>query len=123
LSGTGSDDVATAPDGPLHGPSEREQQLAWIRRDIAVTAFGVDEHPTISFRTNGIRPGADETEWKVDGELTIRGVTQPVTVGVEFLGGAIDPWGNKASPRGRPTSFDARLEIATAATGQQLSQR
>ena len=57
--------------------------------------FGVDEHPTISFRSTGIRPGADETEWKVDGELTIRGVTQPVTVDVEFLGGAIDPWGNQ----------------------------
>jgi polyisoprenoid-binding protein YceI len=32
---------------------------------------------------------------EVDGELTIRGVTRPVTVEVEFLGGAIDPWGNQ----------------------------
>jgi polyisoprenoid-binding protein YceI len=56
--------------------------------------FGVEDHPTISFRSTGIRPGAGETEWKVDGELTIRGVTRPVTVDVEFLGGAIDPWGN-----------------------------
>jgi polyisoprenoid-binding protein YceI len=57
--------------------------------------FGVEDHPTISFRSTGIRPGAGETEWKVDGELTIRGVTRPVTVDVEFLGGAIDPWGNQ----------------------------
>jgi polyisoprenoid-binding protein YceI len=57
--------------------------------------FGVEDHPTITFRSTGIRPGAGETEWKVDGELTIRGVTRPVTVDLEFLGGAIDPWGNQ----------------------------
>jgi polyisoprenoid-binding protein YceI len=57
--------------------------------------FGVEDHPTISFRSTGVRPGDGETEWKVDGDLTIRGVTRPVTVDVEFLGGAIDPWGNQ----------------------------
>jgi polyisoprenoid-binding protein YceI len=57
--------------------------------------FGVEDHPTITFRSTGIRPGAGESEWKVDGALTIRGVTRPVTVDVEFLGGAIDPWGNQ----------------------------
>jgi polyisoprenoid-binding protein YceI len=57
--------------------------------------FGVEDHPTISFRSTGIRLGDGETEWKVEGELTIKGVTRPVTVDVEFLGGAIDPWGNQ----------------------------
>jgi len=57
--------------------------------------FGVEDHPTISFRSTGVRPGAGESEWKVDGDLTIKGVTRSVTVDVEFLGGAIDPWGNQ----------------------------
>jgi polyisoprenoid-binding protein YceI len=57
--------------------------------------FGTEEHPTISFRSTGIRPGDGETHWKVDGELTIKGTTRPVTVDLEFLGGAIDPWGNQ----------------------------
>ena len=57
--------------------------------------FGVQDHPTISFRSTGIRPGDGETAWKVDGELTIKGTTRPVTVDLEFLGGAIDPWGNQ----------------------------
>ena len=57
--------------------------------------FGVQDHPTISFHSTGIRPGEGETDWKVDGELTIKGTTRPVTVDVEFLGGAIDPWGNQ----------------------------
>jgi polyisoprenoid-binding protein YceI len=57
--------------------------------------FGVEDHPTISFRSTGIRPGDDPTSWKVDGELTVKGTTRPVTVDLEFLGGAIDPWGNQ----------------------------
>jgi polyisoprenoid-binding protein YceI len=57
--------------------------------------FGVEEHPTISFRSTAVRPGAGKNEWKVDGDLTIRGVSRPVTVDVEFLGGAIDPWGKQ----------------------------
>jgi polyisoprenoid-binding protein YceI len=57
--------------------------------------FGVEEHPAITFRSTAVRPGAAENEWKVDGELSIRGVTRPVTVDVEFLGAGIDPWGNQ----------------------------
>jgi polyisoprenoid-binding protein YceI len=56
---------------------------------------GTEEHPTISFRSTGIRPGDGETAWTVDGDLTIKGTTRPVTVDLEFLGGAIDPWGNQ----------------------------
>ena len=57
--------------------------------------FGVEDHPTISFRSTGIRPGDGESSWKVDGDLMIRGITRPITVDVEFLGGAVDPWGNQ----------------------------
>jgi polyisoprenoid-binding protein YceI len=57
--------------------------------------FGVEEHPTITFRSTGVRPGGGENVWKVDGDLTIRGNTRPVTVDLEFLGSGLDPWGNK----------------------------
>jgi polyisoprenoid-binding protein YceI len=57
--------------------------------------FGVEEHPKITFRSTGVRPGEGENDWKVDGDLTIRGNTRPVTVDVEFLGSGLDPWGNK----------------------------
>jgi polyisoprenoid-binding protein YceI len=57
--------------------------------------FGVDEHPTITFRSTAVRPGQGENEWKVDGDLTIKAVTRPITVDVEFNGGAVDPWGNQ----------------------------
>jgi polyisoprenoid-binding protein YceI len=57
--------------------------------------FGVEEHPTISFRSTAVRPAQGESHWQVDGDLTIRGSTRPITVDVEFLGAAIDPWGNQ----------------------------
>jgi len=57
--------------------------------------FSVEDHPTISFRSTAVRPDEGENEWKVDGDLTIKGVTRPVTVDVEFLGAGIDPWGNQ----------------------------
>ena len=57
--------------------------------------FGVEDHPTVGFRSTAVRPGTGENRWQVDGELTIRGVTRPVTVDVEFLGAGIDPWGNQ----------------------------
>ena len=57
--------------------------------------FGAEDHPTITFRSTAVRPAEGETNWKVDGDLTIKGTTRPVTVDLEFLGGAIDPWGNQ----------------------------
>ena len=57
--------------------------------------FGTEEHPTITFRSTAVRPGDRENQWLVDGDLTIRGVTRSITVDTEFLGAAIDPWGNQ----------------------------
>jgi polyisoprenoid-binding protein YceI len=57
--------------------------------------FRVEDHPTISFHSTAVRRGEGGSKWKVDGDLTIRWITRPVTVDVEFLGSAIDPWGNQ----------------------------
>jgi polyisoprenoid-binding protein YceI len=46
-------------------------------------------------RTESDAIGEVESKWKVDGYLTIRWITRPVTVDVEFLGSAIDPRGNQ----------------------------
>ena len=72
--------------------TKEETRDAHMRSD---DFFGVEEHPTITFRSTAVRPGEGENEWKVDGDLTIKGTTRPVTVDVEFLGSNLDPWGNK----------------------------
>jgi polyisoprenoid-binding protein YceI len=56
--------------------------------------FSVDEFPTITFRSTAIRP-AGSTRFEVTGDLTMRGVTQPVVIPVSYLGTAVDPWGNQ----------------------------
>lgn len=53
----------------------------------------VEKFPTITFKSTKVEPSADGTEAKVTGDLTIRGVTRPVTLNVEFLGENKTPWG------------------------------
>jgi polyisoprenoid-binding protein YceI len=55
--------------------------------------FDVENHPTWSFVSTSIKPEGP-TEFKVDGDLTIRGVTKPVTLDVTFEGVVTDPFGN-----------------------------
>jgi len=58
--------------------------------------FDAAKFPTIAF-TAGILSGVngDRTKGKVAGTLTIKGVTKPVVLDVEWLGTATDPWGNQ----------------------------
>ena len=51
----------------------------------------VERHPQITFR-GGVagRPGA--TDFKVKGDLTIRGVTRPAVLDVHYLGRWTTPW-------------------------------
>jgi polyisoprenoid-binding protein YceI len=56
--------------------------------------LAVEEYPTLTFRSTKVelRPtGA----WKVHGDLTVRGVTRPIVLDVEFEGVIQDPWGNQ----------------------------
>ena len=52
--------------------------------------FAADEHPTMTFASTAIRElGSDEYE--ADGDLTINGITMPVTLAVEFSGAIVHP--------------------------------
>ncbi|MEV5826508.1 YceI family protein [Spirillospora sp. NPDC052242] len=63
----------------------------------------VENHPTMTFATKGVR--SEGGDHYVDGELTIRGVTRPVTLEVEFHGVGEDPWG------GTRAGFSATTQI------------
>jgi polyisoprenoid-binding protein YceI len=56
--------------------------------------FDMENHPTIRFVSTGFEQVNDET-FRVTGDLTIKGVTKPVTFDLEYTGTAIDPWGNR----------------------------
>lgn len=54
--------------------------------------FAAEEHPELTFTSTGVRE--EGGEFKVDGELTLRGVTKPVTFDFDFGGFGADPQGN-----------------------------
>ncbi len=54
--------------------------------------FDAPNHPTITFKSQRIEAKGDG-EYVVHGDITIRGVTKPVALDVEFLGTSKNPWG------------------------------
>ncbi len=54
--------------------------------------FDVERHPTMTFRSTKLERAG--SEYKLHGDLTIRGVTRPVVLDLEVGGVAKDPWGN-----------------------------
>ena len=55
--------------------------------------FDVENNPEITFVSTEVGR-ADETTWVITGDLTIKGVTKPVTIDFEQTGSAKDPFGN-----------------------------
>lgn len=54
--------------------------------------FAAEQYPTIDFVSTGVR--VEKGDFKVDGNLTMRGVTKPVTFDLDFGGFGGDPYGN-----------------------------
>jgi len=65
----------------------------------------VEKYPTMTFTSTAVRPRRAE-EYEVDGNLTIRDVTRPVTLDTTFLGVQKDPWG------GNRAGFEAKTEFS-----------
>ncbi|MCZ2481716.1 YceI family protein [Aquirufa nivalisilvae] len=66
------------------------------QRDAHLTSadfFEADKFENISFSSTGIEKSSDD-EFNLLGNLTIKDVTKPVKIHVEFGGVAKDPWGN-----------------------------
>jgi polyisoprenoid-binding protein YceI len=55
--------------------------------------FDVANTPNIEFRSTSVRRGADDSA-QVDGELTVKGITQPVTATGSLTGPVADVMGN-----------------------------
>jgi polyisoprenoid-binding protein YceI len=53
--------------------------------------FEVDKYPTMTYRVLDLR--ADGDKYVADGELTVKDITNPVALQVEFHGVSPDPWG------------------------------
>lgn len=58
--------------------------------------FDVAKYPTITFKASKLTDvNADRTKGKLEGEMTMHGVTKPIVLDVSWFGTVTDPWGNK----------------------------
>jgi polyisoprenoid-binding protein YceI len=87
----GIDSNNTARDGHLKGPD----------------FFSVKEFPTIMFKSTAVKPAGDK-QYDVTGDLTLHGVTKPVTARLELIGSKDLP----AQMGGYKTGFKGRFTLS-----------
>ena len=109
--------IVTAPD-PLQSSVTATVELSSVNtgepnRDNHIRSadfFEVESHPHLTFRSTGVRPDGDD--FLLDGDLTIRGTTKPVTLKLEVNGFGRTP---SAGP-GRASRPAARSTGTTSAS-------
>jgi polyisoprenoid-binding protein YceI len=71
--------------------THNEQRDAHLRN---TDFFATDKHPEMIFESTGI-DRKDSENFRLHGNLTMRDITRPVTLDVEFSGVTKDPWGGE----------------------------
>lgn len=89
--------------------------------------FEVDEYPTMTFGSTAIRHTGG-TSFELDGDLTVRDVTRPITLTGEFLGWGKDPYDNtvfsaEASTTVEREDWDLTWNVAVETGGFLVSKR
>ena len=90
--------------------------------------FEAETYPEITFRSTSAEEVGDDT-YRLHGDLTIKDVTRPVTLDLEFTGAATDPYGlNRAGFEGGTTvdrtnwglTYNAALETGGVLIGEKV---
>jgi polyisoprenoid-binding protein YceI len=89
--------------------------------------FDATSHPNLTFRSTAVRHQGNG-RLELDGDLTIRGVSRPVTLKGQVDGVAVDPWGNQRIAVSASTEVDREAwgltwNQALAAGGVLVSKR
>lgn len=87
--------------------------------------FDAANHPQIIFEGNGMEK-TGEGEYKMNGTLTMRGVSKEITLHVEYGGVMQDPWGNtrtgfSATTKINRKDFGVSFSMVSEAGGIMLS--
>ncbi|MCX5267907.1 YceI family protein [Streptomyces sp. NBC_00199] len=72
--------------------------------------FKTDEFPAMTFRSTSVESAGGD-DYRVTGDLSILGVTKPLTIDLEFNGAAKDPFGNER------VGFEGKAEILRSEWG------
>ena len=87
--------------------TKQEQRDAHVR---SADFLDVENHPVLTFVSTGLK-SQDGDDFVLNGDLTIRGTTQPVELAVEFLGETVDAYGATR------TGFSAKTTISRKSYG------
>lgn len=92
-----------------------------------VIFFEIEKYPNISFKSTSVKKDGDDLE--ITGDLTMKDVTKPVTLKVEFSGITKDPYGNvkagfsfagKLNRKDWGINFNAALETGGVMLGEEV---
>jgi polyisoprenoid-binding protein YceI len=97
---TGVDGIVTVASEPAQSTVEVTIDMASVESGSAdrddhlrsADFFDVEHHPLARFRSTAV--SVDGTRGTITGDLTIKDVSRPVVLDVEYLGYARDPWDN-----------------------------
>jgi polyisoprenoid-binding protein YceI len=90
--------------------------------------FDAETYPELKFESTGMR-SISANEFELTGDLTIRNVTKPVKLGVEYGGLMKDPWGNlkagftlngKINRKEWDLNWNAALETGGILVGEEV---
>jgi polyisoprenoid-binding protein YceI len=104
--------------------TKNEQRNAHLR---SADFFNVEQNPKLKF--SGKKFVAKGDELKLFGELTIAGITKPLTLDIEFGGLAKDPWGGeragfnikgKLSRKEFGMTYNAAMEAGGVVVGDEV---
>lgn len=90
--------------------TRQEQRDAHIK---SADFFDVGNHTVMTFRSTGVR--AEGEDWHVEGELTLKGITKPVTLELELNGFGPDAYG------GTRAGFSAKTVISRSEFGVDIA--
>jgi len=122
-------------DNPLDSHVEVSVEMASINtnnvdRDNHIRSddfFGVAQYPTMTYTSTGVHAEGDH--FVVDGNLTLHGVTRPVSLDLEVNGFGPDPFGGtrsgfsakgEISRKAFDVKFDAPMEGGGAVVGDKI---
>ncbi len=80
-------DVSIAVASLNSGEAARDEHLR------SADFFDAETYPTIAFKSTSVEHAGGEN-WKMTGDLTVRDVTRPVVLDVEFEGATVTPFGD-----------------------------
>ncbi|MGA4801938.1 YceI family protein [Streptomyces lavendulocolor] len=72
--------------------------------------FDAEQFPLMTFRSTGAE-ALGGTDYRITGDLTIKGVTKPISIDLEFNGAAKDPFGNER------VGFEGKAELLRSEWG------